>query len=121
MSATLRAVARTKLKGTIGQIVEITLEEHSTADNQPKTFPAQTVEIVHDTDTVSNSVDGRISIGRHPSKILWVEGSATDLANITNVKITGNKGQLLIDGELNTFRGVSDTAHGVEFYVLIDQ
>jgi hypothetical protein len=51
-------------------------------------------------------------------KLLWVDGSATVLANIANVKITCNNGELLIDGELNTIRGVSDTTHGAEFSVL---
>jgi hypothetical protein len=80
---------------------------------------AQIVEIVHEADTVSKGLDGFISIARHPSKIIWVGGTARDLANITNVKIANKKGEVLIDGGLNTFYGVPrDTARGVEFYVL---
>lgn len=98
--------------------VEVTLVEYSTAGNPPKTFTAQTVEIAHEADTVVTGVDGHISIGRHPSKILWFGKTTKDLANITNVKIAGKNGEVLIDGELNTNYGARDTAIGVEFYVL---
>ena len=35
-----------------------------------------------------------------PAKIFWLEGSAKDLASITNVKIA-SAGKVLCDGELN--------------------
>jgi hypothetical protein len=100
-------------------IVEITLVENSTAGNPPRIFAAQTVKIDHEADTVKQGVDGHTSIGRHPSKIFWFGGVAKDLANITNLKVVGNGGELLVDGELNTTHGVPrDTADGVEFFVL---
>jgi hypothetical protein len=66
--------------------------------------------------TVVQGADGLISTGRHPSKIFWFGGTAKDLADITRVKIVGNNGEVLIDGELNTtYGGPRETADGVEF------
>ncbi|SDR29524.1 hypothetical protein SAMN05519103_01799 [Rhizobiales bacterium GAS113] len=101
------------------KIATITLVENSTGRNQPKTFTAQTVEIHHEADTVSQGADGRISTAHHPSKIFWFGGTAKDLANIINVKIVGNNGHVFVDGELNnTFGGPRDIAGGVAFSVL---
>ncbi len=98
--------------------VEITLTENSTTGNSPKTFKAQSVEIRHEPMTISQSVDGPISTARHNSKILWVEGKAKNLANITNVKIVGNNGEVLLNGGLNfVFNAPRDTTAGVEFEV----
>jgi len=98
--------------------VEITLAENSTAGNSPKIFKAQSVEIRHEQVTVSQSVDGPISTARHNSKVLWVEGKAKDLATATNVKIIGNNGEVLLNGELSRqFKAPRDTAKGVEFEV----
>jgi len=101
-------------------IAEITLTENSTAGNQPKIFAEQTVEICHEADTVNTGVDGYTSRGRHPSKVLWRGGTAKDLVGITDVKIVGNnKGEVLVDGELNaTYGGPRDIVGGVEFFVL---
>ncbi len=101
------------------QVVELILVENSTAGNKPKSFAAQTVEIHHEADTVITGVDGHTSRGRHPSKVLWQGGTASNLENITNVKIVGNNGEVLVDGELNTTYGVPrDIVGGVEFFVL---
>jgi len=101
------------------KIATITLIESSTGRNQPKTFTAQTVEIHHEADTVSQGADGRISTAHHPSKIFWFRGSAKDLANVTEVKIVGNNGQVFIDGALNkSYGGPRDIAGGVAFSVL---
>jgi hypothetical protein len=100
-------------------IANITLVENSTAGNPPKTFDAQTVEITHEADTVVRGVDGRTSIGHHPATIFWLGGTAKNLAGITNVKIVGPNGDVLVDGELNTTFGVpSDVTKGVKFFVL---
>jgi hypothetical protein len=41
------------------------------------------------------------------------------LVNITDVKIVGNNGEVLVDGELNaTYGGPRDIVGGVEFFVL---
>jgi hypothetical protein len=97
----------------------ITLKENSSAGSPPKTFIGQTVEIANEANTVVRSVDGFTSTARHPSKIFWLEGSAKDLASITNVKIA-SAGKVLCDGELNkTYGGPSERrSGGVEFFVL---
>ena len=93
--------------------------ENSTAGIPPKTFAGQTVELTHEPDTIVTSVDGRLSTAHHPSTILWHGGVAKDFANITDVKIVGNNGQVLIDGELNRLYEVPrDVAGGVLFLVL---
>lgn len=43
---------------TMTKNVQIALVENSSAGNPPKIFPAQTVEIVHETDTSRTGVDG---------------------------------------------------------------
>lgn len=97
----------------------ISLIENSTAGNLPKTFDAQEVEITRQSDTVIQGVDGHISTASHPSKIIWFNGRADSLRNITDIKITKNNGNLLIDGQLNTFSGIQrDIDNGVVFYVL---
>lgn len=69
--------------------------------NQPKIFAAQTVEI------------------QTPVESVMRGGTAKDLVGITDVKIAGNNGEVLVDGELNTFSGrPRDTVGGVEFFVL---
>jgi hypothetical protein len=40
-------------------IAQIALIENSTAGNQPKIFPAQTVDIIHEKDTVVGHVSDR--------------------------------------------------------------
>jgi hypothetical protein len=101
------------------RIGDITLVENSTASNQPKIFRAQTVDITHAPDTVVQTVDGQLAKGSHPSTILWVGGTAKDLENITNVKIIGINGVVLVDGELNTHHGrPHEVAEGVKFFVL---
>jgi hypothetical protein len=100
-------------------VAEITLVENSTAGNQRKIIATQTVEIRHEADTVLTGVDGHTSRGRHLSKVLWLGGTAKDLVNITDVKIVGNNGGVLVDGELNaTYGGPRDIVGGVEFFVL---
>jgi hypothetical protein len=99
--------------------VEITLVENSTAGNPPRHFSGQTVEADHEADTVVQGVDGHISTGRYPWKIVWRGRQASDLAHITNVKIVRANGHLLVDGELNTTYGAPrDVTRGVEFWVL---
>jgi hypothetical protein len=106
-------------KSTMQHVAEITLVENSTAGNQPKIFAAQTVEIRHEADTVITGLDNHTSRGRHPSKVFWLGGTAKDLMNITDVKIVGNNGGVLVDGELNaTYDGPRDIVGGVEFFVL---
>lgn len=101
------------------RIAEITLIENSTAGNPPKIFAAQTVEITHVPDTVQTNTAGIVSRGHHPSTILWVGGTTTDLKNITNVKIVATNGEVLVDGELNTYHGVPHAVpEGVKFFVL---
>jgi hypothetical protein len=92
------------------RIAEITLIENSTAGNPPKILRPQTIDITHVPDTVVRGVDGHIAIGHHPSKVFWMGGTAKDLEHITNVRIVGKDGVVLIDGELNTHNGVP---HGV--------
>jgi len=60
---------------TMTKNVQITLVENSSAGNPPKIFASQTVEIAHEADTITTSVDGLISTARHPSKIFWHGGS----------------------------------------------
>jgi hypothetical protein len=99
--------------------VEITLIENSTAGNPPKVFAGQTADVTHEPDTVVTSVDGKISVGHHPSKIIWREGKAIDLKNITDVKIAGQDGAVLLDAEVNrTFEVPRDCDRGVEFSLL---
>lgn len=97
----------------------ISLIENSTAGNSPKIFDAQKVEITHESDTVKQSVDGHISRASRLSRIVWVNGHTDSLRNITDVKITQNNGNVLIDGKLNTFSEIPrDINDGVVFYVL---
>jgi hypothetical protein len=99
--------------------VHVTLGENSSAGNPTKTFHAQSVEIARQPDTVKTGVDGFTSTARHPSKIFWREGSAKDLARITDVKIVTHGGEVLVDAALNTtFTIPRDRAGGgVEFDV----
>jgi hypothetical protein len=85
------------------KIVEITLFRNSTADSKPKKVAAQTIEITHEPETESRGVDGKVSIGHHPSTIRWFGGTARDLQDITNVRIVDSRGAVLIDGQLNAF------------------
>ena len=101
------------------KITNVLLIENSTAGNPPKLFEAQRVEIAHENDTVVQGVDGHVSRGSHPSKVLWFGGKVNDLSGITNVKITAADGSILLDGELNTFSGEpKNTNEGVQFFVL---
>lgn len=98
---------------------EITLTENSTAGSPPKVFARQSVEITHEADTVVRSVDGHVARGRHPSTVVWFGGSLKDLEGVTNVKVVTDRGEILIDGELNTFQGgPNEIAEGVRFFVL---
>ncbi|MEQ1484789.1 hypothetical protein [Methyloglobulus sp.] len=102
------------------KIANILLIENSTAGNPPKSFEGQHVKITHKNDTVIQSLEGHVSKGRHPSNVLWLGGRANDFNGITNVKITAIDGNVLLDGELNTFYGrPTDIDEGVEFFVLI--
>ena len=83
--------------------VEITL---FTFGVEPKTFTAQTIEIEHDPDTISQGVDGRVTSGSHPSTIHWLGGTKGNLEHATGVRIVDSRGAVLIDGELNTHYGV---------------
>jgi hypothetical protein len=99
--------------------VTITLAENSTAGNPPKFFADQDIDITHESDTVITGVDGKTSVARHPSEILWRGGKVKELNNITHVKIVADSGAVLIDGELNIFYEVPrDVAGGVKFFVL---
>ena len=99
--------------------VKITLVENSTAGSPPKVFAAQIVEIAHEPNTVVQGVDGKISTARHPSIILWIGGTAKHFTGITDVKIVGRDGEVLIDGELcTTFEVPRDVNKGVMFFVL---
>jgi hypothetical protein len=98
---------------------EITLIENSTAGNPPKIFAGQTVEVTHKRDIIRTGVDGMTFPAHQPSTILWVEGTTTDLQNITDVKIIADNGEVLVDGELNTRHGVPHAVpEGVIFFVL---
>ena len=101
------------------KIANILLIENSTAGNPQKLFKAQRVEISHEKDTIVQGVDGHVSRGSHPSKVLWFGGKANDLSGITNVKITVADGSVLLDGELNTYHDAPiNTDVGVQFFVL---
>lgn len=108
------------LDKTMKITANISLIEDSTAGNLPKIFDEQEVEINHESDTVIQGTDDHISRASHPSKIVWFNGRADSLKNITDIRITENNGHVLIDGELNTFYGVPrDVDGGVVFYVLL--
>jgi len=103
----------------VQQIADVTLVENSSAGHRSQIFAAQTVEAHHEADTVITGVDGHTSRGRHPSKVLWLGGSAKDLVSITDVKIVAVNGEALVDGQLNiTYGGPRDVVGGVEFFVL---
>lgn len=98
---------------------EVTLIENSTAGNPPKTIAGQTVEIIYVPDIVKTGVDGKTSRARQLSTVTWFGGTAKDVNAITNVRIIGNDGAVLIEGELNrNFEPPRDVAEGVEFKVL---
>ena len=82
--------------------VTITLSESSTAGNPPKIFATQDIVITHERDAVITGVDGKTSVARHPSEILWRGAKAKELKNITDIKIVADSGAVLIDGELHT-------------------
>jgi hypothetical protein len=100
--------------------VELTLLEHSTAGNPPKKFDGQTVEITREPDTVRTGVDGYTSSGRHPTKIFWHGGTAKSFANITNVRVVADNGEVLIDNDqlCTTYHLPKDASGGVNFEVL---
>lgn len=100
-------------------IANVLLIENSTAGVPPKSFEAQHVAIAHENDMVVQGVDGHVSRGSQPSKVLWFEGKANDFIDITNVKITAIDGEVLLDGELNTFYGAPENSDvGVQFFIL---
>lgn len=87
--------------------VDILLVENSTAGNLPKIFKAQTVEVFHELDAVLTGIDGRVSTGSYPSKVVWFGGLVSYLNHITDITITDTKDSVvLIDGTLNTNYGV---------------
>jgi len=101
------------------KIVNILLIENSTAGNPPKLFEAQHVKIKKGNVQLKQGVDGKISPYNELSEVLWIEGNATDFDGITDVKITSADGDVLLDGELNSFyNGPKDTDSGVKFFVL---
>jgi hypothetical protein len=101
------------------QTADITLIQNSTAGNPPKVYRSQTVEIIHESDTIVQSVDGHVTKGSHPSTITWFGARLEDLVEITDVKIVTAKGDVLVDGELNTFQGAPhQVGNGVRFFVL---
>jgi hypothetical protein len=100
--------------------VEVTLLEHSTAGNPPKKFAGQTAEIVREPDTVQTGVDGHASSAHHPTEIFWHGGTAKSLANITNVRIVADNGEVLINDDqlCTTFQVPKDGSGSVKFEVL---
>lgn len=93
--------------------------EKSSAGRPPIKFAGQTVEIVHEPDTVKTGVDGHISRARHPSIIFWHGGASKSFANVTHVKIVADGGIVLIDDELtSTYNAPKDVSGGVKFEVL---
>jgi hypothetical protein len=82
--------------------VEITLTSNSTSGIKPRRIAAQTVRITHDPDIVSTGVDGRKTIGRLPSVIRWLGGTARDLQGVTDVKIVDPHGAVIIEASLSS-------------------
>jgi hypothetical protein len=99
--------------------VKVTLIEESSANNPPKTYSGQIVEIHHEPDTVRQGVDGKVSRGSHPSTILWYGGSESQLRQITRVLIHAHDGGVLLDAEVNRNTDQPrDVGAGVRFLVL---
>jgi hypothetical protein len=99
---------------------DITLIEHSTAGNPDKGFKGQTIELHSESPTIRQGVDGRASIGHHPTKVAWYGGAVEDLAGITHVKIA-SQGRILINAALNTHFGPpKGFSGGVRFEVMSD-
>jgi hypothetical protein len=99
--------------------VKIALIENSTAGNPPKMFSAQTIGIEHEPDIVQISVDGRRSSAKLPATVLWLEGKAKELQRITDIKIFGSDGAMLLSAAiLRTYQAPRDVDGGVEFQVL---
>jgi|SRR3981189_529958 hypothetical protein len=103
------------------RFVQLTLIGNSTDGNPPKTLRGQTVEISHKPSIVKASTDGITSTAHQPSTIVWHEGKARHLTPITNVRIVGRNGDVLIEGWkiiTNSGHAPSDGANGVKFFVL---
>ena len=102
-------------------VADILLTENSTNGYFQTTFKAQKVKIKHKKPTVIQGVDGYISIGNHLSEVVWLNGRASSLQNVTHIKIIRDNGNVLIDGELNTFHSnPQDIDNDVFFYVLTE-
>jgi hypothetical protein len=97
---------------------DVTLVEMSTAGNPRKVFRNQKMRIEFEAPTKRQGVDCFVSVGNHPTKIIWFGGAPDDLIGITHVTIVSH-GQVVIDASLNTFHGQPKAiAGGVSFYVL---
>jgi hypothetical protein len=100
------------------QHVTITLVEDSTADNPPKHFHDQTVDIQKNTYPPTLGVDGKVSPAALSSKIVWKGGHAAMLEDITNVQIVSRDGKTLVDGAMDRNTApVRESGGSVTFYV----
>lgn len=105
----------------MNKVADILLTENSTNGYFQTTFKAQTVKIKHKKPTVMQGADGYISIGNHPSEVVWLNARASSLKNVTHIKIIQDNGNVLVDGELNTFYGgPRDIDNDVIFYVFAE-
>ena len=101
------------------QIADITLIENSSANNPPKVFKAQTVEIRFTDNTTHMSNDGILATARHPSTVTWYDGKKAEFDHITDVLIVAPDGTVLMERALLlNFMAPHDVAGGVQFQVL---
>ena len=100
------------------QIADITLIEHSTAGNPPKTFTRQTVDIRRQDISTHMGVDGKLTPARHPSTVDWFGGKAADLKHITDVEIVDENGTTLLKMAIRTNFTPLDILGGVRFQVM---
>ena len=61
----------------------------------------QTIKIQDDGPTIQMSIDGRMSVGNHPTQLIWAGAHKGDLSSCTQVEIRQKDGECVLSGGVN--------------------
>jgi hypothetical protein len=99
--------------------VTIELIENSSRPKPPRSFAGHPVRIDAEHRLVKPGADGYVGVGPQPTHIMWLNGQASELERITDVKITATDGRTIAAGSLcRTFNPSCSVPGGVTFDVL---
>jgi hypothetical protein len=96
--------------------VTVELIENSSRREPPRSFAGHTIQIDAEHPIVKTGADGYVGVGLQPTHIMWLDGQASELDQIT---ITAADGWTIAAGSLcRTFNPPCNVTGGVTFVVL---